>query len=135
MHAVAHCHHFSFVNEEAQRLDRQLVFQLQLSAVESFEALLRLVEPHLQVFDGILDGRVGIDEAGLSLVAAQLDTRPACAVLKASLDQLECDQLPLDGLAKLCYVVLHLCDLLLHLHALPSSMLFQTPFVYHPRFT
>jgi len=119
MHALTHRHHFGLVDEETERLDGQLVFELELLAVESLEALLGLVEPHLQVLDDVLDGQVGLDEAGLRLVAAQLDARSARAVLQASLDQLERDDSLLDSLAKVRDVIFHLCNLLLHLHAAP----------------
>ena len=116
VHAVSHGHHLGLVDEQTERLDSQLVFQLQLFAVECLEAVLGLAEPHLQVLDGVLDGRVGVDEARLGLVAAQLHARPAAPVLQPRLDQLERHQLLGDRLAQLRYVVFHLRNLPLHLH-------------------
>jgi len=125
MHATAYRHHFSFINEEAQCLDGQLMFQLQLLAVESFEAFLGLVEPHLQVLDGVLDGYVRLDEAGLRLVTAEFNAWSAGTVLKAGLDQLQCSDSLLDGLAKVCDVILHLRDLFLHLQTVSVKNYFK----------
>ena len=121
VHALSKRHHLGLVDEEAQRLDGQLVFQLELLAVEGLEAVLGLDESHLQVLDGVLDVRVCLDETGLRLVTAQLDARSARAVDEPRLDQLQSRHLVLDSLAKVLDVVLHLRYQFLQLHIAVNS--------------
>jgi len=117
MHALTDRHHLGLVNEQAEGLDGQLVFQLQLLAVERLEAFLGLGQPHLKVLHGVLDVGICLDETCLRLVTAQFDAWSANAVSQPCLNQLQCSDLVRNRLFQVLDVILHVRYQFLQLHA------------------